>query len=145
MSRRNNKKNNLTYKGVEYRSKLEVEVVKLLHKAHKSLKKSFDFVYENESIPYTLPERLYLPDFVITRNDGSVVYVEVKGYLDNDATRKMRAVKACNPDKTFVFLFSKDNPIRKGAKMTYSGWAEKNGFDWAIGEVPERWLTVKKR
>jgi len=132
----------LWYKGVTYRSKLEVEVVKLLYQARKLLGKSFDFKYESEGIPYILPERMYVPDFVIERSDGSVVYVEVKGYLDNDATRKMRAVKTCNPDKTFVFLFSKDNPIRKGAKMTYSGWAEKNGFDWSIGSIPERWLKI---
>lgn len=141
MSKRG-KDGGLLYRGTEYRSKLEVEVVKLLYKARKTLKKDFSFKYESEGIPYTLPEREYVPDFVIKRSDASVVYVEVKGYLDNEATRKMRAVKECNPDKTFVFLFAKDNPIRKGAKMRYSDWAEKNGFDWAIGEVPERWLKV---
>jgi len=132
----------LWYRGTEYRSKLEVSVVKLLYAARRTLKKAFTFKYESEGIPYTLSERMYVPDFVIERADGSVVYIEVKGYLDNDATRKMRAVKACNPDKVFVFLFAKDNPIRKGAKMKYSDWAEKNGFDWAIGEVPKRWLDV---
>jgi len=142
MSKR--KKHDLWYRGTEYRSKLEVSVVKLLYTARRTLKKAFTFKYESEGIPYILPERIYVPDFVITRSDGSVVYIEVKGYLDNDATRKMRAVKACNPDKTFFFLFAKDNPIRKGAKMKYSDWAEKNGFDWAIGELPERWLKVKE-
>jgi len=137
MSRRGE---NLRYRGTEYRSKLEVSVVKLLYSARSTFGRCFNWKYESEGIPYTLPERLYVPDFVIKRSDGSTIYVEVKGYLDNDATRKMRAVKACNPDKTFVFLFAKDNPIRKGAKMRYSDWATKNGFDYAIGEVPERWL-----
>jgi len=140
MGRRSKNKNTLHYKGTDYRSMLEVEVVKLLESARKDLRKCFEFKYESEGIPYTLPERMYVPDFIIERSDGSVVYVEVKGYLDNDSTRKMRAVKECHPDKTFVFLFAKDNPIRRGAKMKYSDWAEKNGFDWAIGEVPERWL-----
>jgi len=142
MTKRKKKKSNLWYRGVEYRSTLEVEVVKLLYKARKNLSECFNFKYESEGIPYTLPERVYVPDFVIERSDGSVVYVEVKGYLDNEATRKMRAVKLCNPDKTFVFLFAKDNPIRKGAKMKYSDWAKKNGFDYSIGGMPERWLKV---
>ena len=130
------------FRGVVYRSKLEVSVVKLLYDARKDLRECFEFKYESEGIPYTLPERVYVPDFLIKRSDGSIIYIEVKGYLDNEATRKMRAVKACNPDKTFVFLFAKDNPIRKGAKMKYSDWAKKNDFDYAIGEVPERWLEV---
>ena len=78
----------------------------------------------------------------MTRQDGSVLYIEVKGYLDRDSTRKMLAVKKCNPDKEFVLLFSKDNPLRRGAKMHYSEWAEKHGFDWSVGGVPDRWLST---
>ncbi len=140
MSRRSKDPEDLIYRGVEYKSKLEVEVAKLLYTARTKLKRSFSFSYEPVTFGYVLNEREYHPDFEILREDGSAVYIEVKGYLDRDAQRKMLAVKECNPDDTFVFLFAKDNLIRKGAKMRYSGWCEKHGFDYAIGKVPERWL-----
>jgi len=142
MSRRS-KEQDLSYYGIKYRSLLEVEVAKLLHKARAEAKPKFKFDYEHHPFGYTLEDRLYWPDFTIVRSDGSVVYIEVKGYLDRDAQCKMLAVKHCNPSETFVFLFKRDNPIRKGAKMRYSDWCKKHGFDWAIGEVPERWLKIQ--
>ena len=140
MSRRSKNLGNLIHRGVQYRSMLEVEVAKLLYTARTKLKKSFKFSYEHCPFTYQLAEREYWPDFMIVREDGSEIFIEVKGYLDRDAQRKMLAVKECNPDYTFVFLFSKDNPIRKGAKMRYSDWCEKHNFEFAIGEVPEKWL-----
>lgn len=143
MSRRSPKtKAELTYRGVTYKSMLEVEVTKLLHKASGKVKPKFRFNYEPHPFEYVLESRQYWPDFMIVRNDGSLVFIEVKGYLDRNSQKKMLAVKHCHPQSTFVFLFEKDKPIRKGAKMKYSGWCEKHGFDWAIGEVPERWLKV---
>ncbi len=142
MSRRSSKsKEQLTYRGIEYKSNLEVETAKTLYKALTRLKKNFKFDYEHCPFEYTLNSRQYWPDFQVVREDGSCVFIEVKGYLDRDAQRKMLAVKECHPKETFVFLFSKNNPIRKGAKMRYSDWCEKHGFDYSIGEVPERWLV----
>ena len=142
MSRRNKASDPLAlvYRGVTYKSKLEVEVAKLLHTARSKIKPKFKFDYEHHPFPYTLEERMYWPDFQIVRSDGSVLYIEVKGYLDRDSIRKMLAVKECHPNETFVFLFAKNNPIRKGAKMRYSDWCKKHGFDFSMGEVPERWL-----
>ena len=142
MGRRFRNREDLVYRGVTYKSILEVEVAKLLYTARRKLKKSFSFSYEPVTFGYVLNAREYYPDFEILREDGSAIYIEVKGYLDRDAQRKMLAVKECHPDKTFVFLFSKDNPIRKGAKMRYSDWCEKHGFEYSIGEVPERWLKI---
>lgn len=143
MSRRGKTKDQLplVYRGVTYKSKLEVEVAKLLYTARSKIKPKFKFDYELHPFEYTLESRHYWPDFCIVRSDDSVLYIEVKGYLDRDSQRKMLAVKECNPKETFVFLFSKNNPIRKGAKMRYSDWCKKHGFDFSIGEVPERWLT----
>jgi predicted nuclease of restriction endonuclease-like RecB superfamily len=142
MSRRSNKDPaSLTYKGVVYRSGLEVTVAKALEK-FKRKNKELKFKFECESLPYVLAERVYVPDFRVERADGSVIYIEVKGYLDRDSVRKMLAVKECHPDKTFVFLFKKNNPIRKGAKMRYSDWCEKHGFDYSFEEVKEEWLKV---
>jgi predicted nuclease of restriction endonuclease-like RecB superfamily len=131
----------LKHRGVVYRSGLEVTVAKALYAA-KRKNKNLSFKFECEGLPYTLAERVYVPDFKVERADGSFIYIEVKGYLDRDSIRKMLAVKDCHPDKTFVFLFSKNNPIRKGAKMRYSEWCEKHGFDYAFEEVKEEWLEA---
>jgi hypothetical protein len=129
------------YYGVTYQSDFEIKVVKQLFEKRKKLA-TFDFKYECEKIPFTQPEkqRTYLPDFKVVRKDGSVLYIEVKGVLDLDTQMKMRLVKLSNPTINIAFLFQKDNLIRKGGKMRYSDWCEKHGFDWAIGDVPERWL-----
>lgn len=145
MSRRSKKiKVELTYRGVVYKSDLEISVVKLLYTARAKLKKSFSFSYEPVTFGYVLKRREYNPDFEILREDGSTVYIEVKGHLDRDAQQKMLAVKECHPNETFVFLFSRDSLIRKGGKMRYSDWCKKNGFGYSIlnnyNEVPERWL-----
>lgn len=141
MSRRSKKtKAELTYRGTLYKSGLEVEVAFQLYTILKKLKPKFKFDYEHHPLEYTLPEKLYWPDFTVVRTDGSVIYIEVKGYLDRDAQQKMLAVKHCHPQSTFVFLFAKDNPIRKGAKMRYSDWCEKHGFDYSIGIIKEKWL-----
>ena len=146
MSRRSNKDPEaLIYRGVTYKSMLEVEVAKQLHIAHSKIKPKFKFDYEHHPFEYVLEPRLYWPDFQIVRSDGSVLYIEVKGYLDRDSQRKMLAVKECHPNETFVFLFSKNNPIRRGAKMRYSDWCKKHGFDFEIGGVPERWLVIEPR
>jgi predicted nuclease of restriction endonuclease-like RecB superfamily len=144
MSRRNSKDPAaLTYKGVVYRSHLEVHTAKSLERyKSKRRKHPIEVGYECEGLPYVLAERIYVPDFKVTRSDGSVLYIEVKGYLDRDSIRKMLAVKECHPDKTFVFLFSKNNPIRKGAKMRYSDWCNKHGFDFAFEELPEEWFNA---
>ena len=141
MSRRSTKNpEDLIYRGVTYKSDLEVGVAKTLHKEKRRCK--FKFNYEHCPFTYQLAEREYWPDFLIVREDGSEVFIEVKGYLDKDAQRKMLAVKECHPQSTFVFLFAKNNPIRKGAKMRYSDWCKKHEFDFSIGEIPERWLKV---
>lgn len=135
----------LVYKGITYRSGLEVQVAKALTKFRSKNKKSIKKVgYECEGLPYVLAERIYVPDFRITRSDGTDIYIEVKGYLDRDSIRKMLAVKECHPDKTFVFLFKRNNPIRKGAKMRYSDWCDKHGFDYAFEEIKEEWLKPQQ-
>ena len=140
MSKRGKNPEALVYRGVTYKSKLEAEVAKTLHKEKNKYKFKFD--YESQSFEYVLKPRQYWPDFIIQRSDGSLLFIEVKGYLDRDSQRKMLAVKECHPQSTFVFLFAKNNPIRKGAKMRYSDWCKKHDFDFSIGEIPERWLKV---
>ena len=148
MARKSNKrgvnarnKTNLTYRGVTYKSQFEVDVAKELYRL--SRKKGgfpFEFGYELDEIPYVL-ENNYNPDFKIVKEDGSVLYIEVKGFFDRDDRRKMLAVKAQYPDTRICILFLRDNKLDKRSKTTYSQWAEKNGFEYAVGELPEEWVS----
>lgn len=89
------------------------------------------FKYESEKIPYVLA-RHYIPDFILTTPLGKV-YVEAKGYLRPEHKAKMIAVKKQHPELDIRLLFYSIN--NKNSK-----WAQKNGFRYAVGEIPEEWL-----
>lgn len=79
----------------------------------------------------------YTPDVVLPNG----IHVEIKGRFTGEARTKMIAVKKCNPDVDIRFLFQRDDWCTKNHKMRYSEWCEKNGFDYAIGEViPSEWI-----
>jgi hypothetical protein len=107
-------------------------------------KKYPDLEYEKDKLSFTVPakKRTYNPDWKIRDK----VYIETKGKLDRDTTEKMVLVKKQNPDVTIYILFQRgSNKIRRGSKMTYLEWAEKNGFEAACwtasrGEIPKHWL-----
>lgn len=105
-----------------------------------------EFDYESERIPYTV-SGTYLPDFVIRTRMGKTIYVETKGNgrsFDGPARRKLRAVKEQNPELDIRVVFYSDGkcgPKRKdGSRLRQSEWADKNGFKWAIREIPQEWL-----
>lgn len=117
------------------------------------VKRGVIFEYEPWQIEYFLPRkgacgtcgdtnifvsRWYLPDFVF----GDTRIVEAKGYLDSASRTKMIAVKEAWPNLDIRFLFQRDNYITKKKLQTYSQWAEKHGFPYAIGHrIPEEWVT----
>lgn len=101
-------------------------------------KKKAKATYETESFSYVL-ERKYLPDFIVHTREHGKIYVEVKGYLRPEDRSKLRAVKRDNPSIDLRLLFAKDNKISR-SKLRYSQWAEKYGFTYAIGKVPDDWL-----
>ena len=97
--------------------------------------------YEPEKLAYYV-ERHYIPDLAV----GTMI-VELKGYFRQDAQRKMKAVKAQHPQLDVRFVFQKADATIQGAKkrkdgskMTCAEWAERNGFQWAEGTVPEEWI-----
>lgn len=49
----------------------------------------------------------YLPDFKVTRLDGSVYYVEVKGWMDTRSKTKLRRMKKYHPDVTLDLVDKK--------------------------------------
>ena len=89
------------------------------------------FSYESERIAYLLA-RHYIPDFIISTPNGKI-YVECKGYLRPEDRSKMAAVKRLNPQLDIRILFYADVP--KQIK-----WAQKVGFRYAVGEIPDDWL-----
>ena len=100
------------------------------------------YKYEPEKLAYFV-ERHYIPDLVI----NSMV-VELKGYFRQDSQRKMKAIKAQYPDLDIRFVFQKASATIQGAKkrkdgtkMTCAEWADRQGFVWAEGTIPEEWLS----
>lgn len=92
-------------------------------------KNNVDFQYEGLKLPYTI-NATYHPDFILKK---SGIILEFKGYLRVEEKRKMKSVKKDHPklDIRFVFQKEKESEVR---------WAKKNGFPYAIGQIPKAWL-----
>lgn len=120
----------------DFKSKLELTVFKKLKKI-----KRIKVDYETVKLPYTL-QKNYLPDFVITRSDGTIMYIEVKGYLRPEDRTKAIAVQKANGPIDLRFVFSKDNLIHRKSKTRYSDWCKKHGFTYAIADdIPKEWFN----
>ena len=104
------------------------------------------FEYETERLAYTT-SHLYKPDFIFTREDGSKLYLETKGYFTGADRTKTLAVLRDNPGIDLRFLFLRaSNKLNSGSKTTYAQWCEKNLIPWAEGDmVPKSWLSDIKR
>lgn len=103
--------------------------------------RSVPHMYEPEKLAYYV-ERYYVPDLKV-----GTMYVELKGYFRQDAQRKMKAVKAQHPELDIRFVFQNAQATIQGAKkrkdgskMTCAEWAERNGFVYSEGTIPEEWL-----
>jgi hypothetical protein len=95
------------------------------------------FEYESVKLPYTL-EGIYNPDIRLV---DSGIIIEIKGVLSVEDRRKMRAVKAQHPDLDIRFCFMNAKTKIQHGKQSNADWAEKNGFLWCEGKIPEEWLT----
>src|ERR1700743_3390554 len=96
------------------------------------------YSYEKKALPYTLRYN-YIPDFYIPELD---IYIEAKGWLRRTDQAKMRAVKLEHPDLDIRFVFQElDKKVQNG-RMTNQQWAEKYGFPYAEGSIPEEWLIA---
>lgn len=115
----------------KYRSGFERTLVTQLKRA------GVKFTYESLKLPYQTFHNYY-PDFVLENG----IVIEAKGKLDQDTRAKMIAVKKAYPDLDIRFVFMRaDNKISRGSKTTYGMWAERNGFKWADGVIPEEWFS----
>lgn len=81
--------------------------------------------YEPLKLSYTI-SYTYTPDFV----RGTEI-VEAKGYWDAADRKKIKAVKAQNPDYTITIVFQNPNlKISKKSKTTYADWCDRHGIAW---------------
>lgn len=95
-------------------------------------RKRVKFEYEGEKISYLISGH-YTPDYVCQKKDGSVMYIEAKGYLRPEHKRVMVAAKKLHPaiDLRIVFY---------SHRKEYVKWAEKNKIPWAIDVIPKEWI-----
>lgn len=93
------------------------------------------FEYETLGLPYTL-EGTYWPDFILPNG----IIVEAKGLLDKESKRKMVAIRAQHPDRDVRIVFMQANKKVPGTKHTHAQWADRAGYRWADGKIPEEWL-----
>lgn len=92
------------------------------------------FKYEDEELEYTY---LFVTDFTLPNG----VILEVKGVLDKETIRKLRAVKKQHPHRDIRLVFQRpSNRIHPESKMTYGMWADRNGFPWCGPNIPDSWL-----
>ena len=101
-----------------------------------------DFEYESETMKYVQPAkaRVYNPDFIITRNDGHKIYVEVKGILSSMEREKFLNILNSNPDKDIRILLVRDNLLSRTSKTRYSMWCAAKGVKYAVKSIPDEWL-----
>lgn len=70
--------------------------------------------------------RSYMPDFKITKNDGSVEYHEIKGWMDPKSVTKLKRMAKYHPDVVVVLIDSKAyREIEKSAKPLIPEWEIK--------------------
>ena len=122
------------YNGIRFRSRFEANVYQ------NAESRGVELEYERERLTYVLT-KVYRADF---RIPGTNIIIEAKGHFPAADRAKMLAVRDMNPDFDFRLLFQDaSTKIRRGAKTTYGQWADRNGFEWAEGVIPEGWLNVE--
>jgi len=121
----------------EFRSNFELNLAKTL------AKKSVPYEYESTRLTYVPKPRTYTPDFYLP---DQKIFIEAKGYFDKGDRVKMQLIKEQYPDHDIRILFlNSKNKIYRGSKTTYGMWADKHGFEWAEGSIPEEWLKDDNR
>lgn len=115
------------YGGVNFRSKYEATCAEELDKL------GVQWEYEPDSFEYVLPPSTYTPDFKVYDSSGKPRYIEVKGFYDATARRKMQLVREQHPEVLIDFHFMRDNKVAPRSKLTYRTWAEKHGYTSSVG------------
>lgn len=119
------------YKGVTFKSKFEAELARTFDE------QGVVWEYEPDSFKFQPPPATYTPDFKLTNPDGTITYIEAKGYFDATDRTKMKCMKAQYPELDLRLLFQTAGKKLSGnSKTTYAGWADAHGFlvvDTSVG------------
>ena len=122
-----------------YRSGLELLVAEQIKET------SYELRYETDVIKYVVPKRdaKYTPDFVFTKRNGSMMYIETKGRWTATDRKKMKHVLQSNPGVDIRMVFQNPNQrISKVSKTTYEAYANKLGITHVSKKtIPEEWLA----
>ena len=122
-----------------YKSGLELSVSEQITEA------AYPLNYETETLNYTVPEtkHKYTPDFVFTKRNGEIMYVETKGRWTVADRKKMKHVLTSNPEIDIRMVFQNPNQrISKNSKTTYEAYANKLGITHvAKKQIPDVWLS----
>ena len=98
-----------------------------------------DLLYEAVRLKFTV-ERTYTPDVLLPNG----ILIEIKGrFVAADRTKHLQ-VRKSNPHLDIRFVFQQNAKLRKGSKTSYGDWCDKNGFQWALNEIPLEWIEEKK-
>lgn len=102
------------------------------------MRQGVSFEYETQTLSYTL-ELQYKPDFILPNG----VIVETKGVFPSDDRRKMLAVKRQYPslDIRICFMRAGEKLSKAPNSLTYWQWAERAGFLWCEGAIPQSWYA----
>lgn len=122
-----------------YKSGLEHTVAEQIKTA------DYPLNYETETLNYIVPERKakYTPDFIFTKKNGQLMYIETKGRWTSIDRLKMKHVLASNPDIDIRMVFqAPTQKISKGSKTTYESYAIKLGIKH-VGKkhIPAEWMA----
>ena len=127
-----------TTDGNRYRSGLEREVARQLRRMGRP------FGYETDKIPYIKPAKTakYNPDFILTKKDGTKLYIEAKGRFLTADRQKHLLIRDQHPDLDIRLLFQNaKNRIGPTSNTTYAMWCEKKGIKYADkSQIPKEWL-----
>jgi hypothetical protein len=86
--------------------------------------------WEHEPVTFWFDEikrgcRSYLPDFRVTENNGSEVFHEVKGWMDDRSKTKIRRMSKYHPTVKLIVIEAKGyNEIRRKLSQVCNGWEE---------------------
>lgn len=121
---------------MKFRSKFEKHVYEAAGR------RKLDYEPSDSKILYTQTKR-YIPDFVLPNG----IVVEAKGYFTSKDRTKMLNVAKNNKhlDIRLVFQRANNRLTKSPNSLTYWQWAEKHGFPWAEGEIPEKWWKEKPK
>ena len=121
-----------------YRSGLELKVADQIKEA------KYPVNYETKTLQYIVPQKnsKYTPDFIFTKKNGSIMYIETKGRWTSTDRQKMKHILASNPGIDLRMVFQNPNQkISKGSKTTYEAYANKLGINHvAKKDIPTEWF-----